>query len=174
MKIGSFTAIFLLTQHFSVFQIISRNWKHLINDEVQAKKVFWNVILHSSLCNASCKFFIKIESNQCFCKTYSESSKKEIVLLRDCKELFVQRFVEVFDRDESTWRPETKEQTTQMTLSYCDRTVRSSHRRLPIQIVVLKNFAIFTRKNLRWGLLSIKFFKNRLHHRCFSWILQNF
>ena len=53
-----------------------------------------------------CKFFIKIESN-CFSKTYSDiesmwsinSSKEEIVLSRDSKELFVQRFVKVFDQN---------------------------------------------------------------------------
>ena len=78
IKIGIFTAIFLLTQYFSVFQIISRNWKHLINDEVQAKKAFWNVILHSSLCNASCKFFIKIESNQRFVKHILNQARKKL------------------------------------------------------------------------------------------------
>ena len=47
-------------------------------------------------------FFIKIESNKCFSKTYSEieimwpiNSSKD-VLSRDSKELFVQRFVKVF------------------------------------------------------------------------------
>ena len=55
------------------------------------KFVFWHVILHSYLCNALFKFFIKIKSNQCSSKTYSEikstwrvkSSKEEIVLSRD-------------------------------------------------------------------------------------------
>ena len=64
IKIGIFTAIFLLTQHFSVFQIISRNWKHLINDEVQAKK--------------ACKFFIKIESNQRFVKHILNQARKKL------------------------------------------------------------------------------------------------
>ena len=58
-----FSAIFFLMWHSSVFQIITWNWKHLINRKVQGKKVFWHVILHSYLCNALCKFFIKIESN---------------------------------------------------------------------------------------------------------------
>ena len=91
----------------SLFQIIPRNWKHLNNRKVQGKKVFWHVILHSYLCNALCKVFIKIESNWCFSKTYSEiestwpinSRKEEIVLSRDDKELFVQRFVKVFDQN---------------------------------------------------------------------------
>ena len=94
-------AIFLLTWHSSIFQITPWNWKHLTNC-----KVFWHVILHSYLCNALCNFFIKIESN-CFSKTYSEikstwpikSSKEEIDLSRDSKELFEQRFVKVFDQN---------------------------------------------------------------------------
>ena len=53
-------------------------------------------------------FFIKIESNSRFSKTYSEiestwpinSSKEEIVLLRDSEEFFVQRFVKVFDQNQ--------------------------------------------------------------------------
>ena len=39
---------------------------------------------------------------------------------------------------------------------------RSSHHRCPIKKAVLKNFAIFKAKHLRWSL----FFKNRLQHRC--------
>ena len=52
-------------------------------------------------------FFIKIESNSCFSKTYFEiestwqmnSSKKEIVLSHDSKVLFVQRFVKVLNQN---------------------------------------------------------------------------
>ena len=56
----------------SVFQIILWNWKHLTNCNVQGKKVFWHMILHSYLYIALCKFFIKINVN-CFSKTYSET-----------------------------------------------------------------------------------------------------
>ena len=42
---------------------ISWNWKHLINRKMQAKKVFWCMILHSYFRNVLCKFFIKIKSN---------------------------------------------------------------------------------------------------------------
>ena len=73
---------------------------------VQGKKVFWHVILQSC---ALFKFFIIIESNQLFSKTYSEiegtwlidSSKEETFLSRDSKELFVQRFVKVFDKNQN-------------------------------------------------------------------------
>ena len=107
----------MLTRHSFVFQIIPWNWKHLTNHKVQGKKVFWHVILHSYLCNTLCKFFIKIEG-KCFSKTFSEiegtwpinSRKEEIVLSSDSKELFVQRFVKVFDQNWNTWRREIKEQ----------------------------------------------------------------
>ena len=93
-----FNAVFLLTRHSSVFQIVPWNRKYLTNLKVQGKKAFWHVILHSYLCISLCKCFIKIESKG-FSKTYSEtestwpinSSKLEIVLSRDSKELFVQR-----------------------------------------------------------------------------------
>ena len=52
----------MLTRRCSVFQIISWNWKHLINRRVQAKKVFWQMILHSYLCNVLRKFLIKMEA----------------------------------------------------------------------------------------------------------------
>ena len=90
----------MLTRHSFVFQIILWNWKHLTSHKVQGKKVFWHVILHIYLCNALCKFFIKIESNWCFSKTWPiNTSKEEILLSRDSEELFVQRFVEVFDQN---------------------------------------------------------------------------
>ena len=52
----------MLIRHSSIFQIISWNWKHLIKRTVQAKEVFWHVILISYLCKALCMFFVKIES----------------------------------------------------------------------------------------------------------------
>ena len=63
-------------------------------------------------------FFIKIESNSRFSKTYSEiettwpinSSKEEIVLSRDSKKLFVQHFVKVFDQNRK--QVETRNQRT--------------------------------------------------------------
>ena len=57
---------------------------------------------------------------------------------------------------ESTWRHEIKEQTLQLALLYCGRTVRSSHRRCSIKKTVLKNYAILTGKHLCWGLFLIK------------------
>ena len=59
------------------------------------------------MCNALCKLFLKVGSNHCFSKTYSEtentwpinSSKQEIILSHDSKELFVQRFDNVFDQN---------------------------------------------------------------------------
>ena len=120
--------------------------------KVQGKKVFWHVILHSYLCNALRKFFVKVESNWCFSKIYSEikstwpinSRKEEIVLSCDSKELFVHRFVKVFDQNQIHVGREIKEQAPQLTLLYRNRAVRSSHRRCCMRKLFLKFFAIST------------------------------
>ena len=44
---------------------------------------------------------------------------------------------------------------------------KSRHRSCSRRKAVLKNFAIFTGKQLCWGLFLIKFMKKRLQHRCF-------
>ena len=59
---------------------------------------------------------------------------------------------------------------------------RSSHQSCSIEKSVLKNFAIFTGKHLRWSLLLIDFrasrpatfFKSDSNTGIFLWILQNF
>ena len=53
---------------------------------------------------------------------------------------------------ESTWRCRINDQTPQLILLYCGRTVRRSHWRCSIKKAVHKNFAIFTRKHLYWDL----------------------
>ena len=49
-----------------------------------------------------------------------------------------------FIKIENTWMREIKGQTPQLTLLYCGRTVRNSHRRCSITKAVLNNFAIST------------------------------
>ena len=56
---------------------------------------------------------------------------------------------------ESTKRWEIKEETPQLTLLYCRRTVRSSHHKCIIKKAVHKNFAIFT-GNTCVGVFSLK------------------
>ena len=75
------------------------------------------MILHSYLCNALFKFFIKIENNvfpkhtlKSKAREEIKSSKEEIVLSRDSKELFGQRFVEVFHQNRK--HVETRNQRT--------------------------------------------------------------
>ena len=53
---------------FFLFQIISWNWKHLINFKAQAKKVFWHMMLHTCLCNALCRFSSKLKATNFFPK----------------------------------------------------------------------------------------------------------
>ena len=57
-----------------------------------------------------------------------------MILSHDNKELFVQRFVNVLIKIESTRRREIKEQALQLILLYRGRTVRSSHRNLFLKI----------------------------------------
>ena len=128
----------MLTRHSSAFQIIPWNWKILINRKVQENKVFWHIILHSSLRSA---FFIKIESN-CFSKTYSEiestwsinSSKEEIVLSRDIKYYLCNVSCEFL----KARRGAKLEQTPQLSLLYYGRAVRYNHRRCSIRKLFIK------------------------------------
>ena len=141
------------------------------------------------MCNDLCKFFIKIESN-CFSKTYSEiesmwsinSSKEEIVLSRDSKELFVQRFVKFFNKIESTWRRKIKEQAPQLTLLHRGAVLYCQKQ--PLQVLykkaILKNFAMST-GNTRVELLKkLQTFRPATllerdpSRGVFLWILQNF
>ena len=91
-----FNSAFLLTQHSFVFQIINRNWKHLVNCKVQAKNAVWHRILHSYLFYSLCiRFLTKLKSTNIFSKTYFEmegtfsinSINKEVVLSCDGKYL---------------------------------------------------------------------------------------
>ena len=134
-RIGIFTAIFLiqyflLTWYSSVFQIIAWNWKHLIKRKVQAKKVFWHVVLHSYLCNALCNFLSKLKAANGFQKHILKSKARD-QLIQARKKLFyhvmVKNVLSTFlIRIESTWRHEMKEQKLELTLLYCGRTVKSS------------------------------------------------
>ena len=75
---------------------------------------------------------------------------------------------------ESTWRRETKEQTPQLTLLYCGRTVRRSHGSCSIKNLFLKILqypqeepvleSLF--KKIA-GLQACRFIKKRPQHRCF-------
>ena len=146
----------------SVFQTIPWNWKHLTNRKVQRKKIFWHVILHSKCATLCVSFSSKSKVIKCFSKTYSEikstwsinSSKEELVLSRDSKELFVQRFMKVLIKIENMWRREIKEQAPEVTLQYCGKTIRSSH------------WGCCTRK------LFLKFCNTHRKHLCLSLFLK--
>ena len=65
---------------------------------MQTKQVFSHMILHSYLCNALCKSSIKIESNYCFSKRYSESKARD-QLIHAKKELFCRVIVKNYLRN---------------------------------------------------------------------------
>ena len=110
------------------------------------------------------------------------SSKQEIVLLRDDKELFVQRFVIVFDQNRKHVEMQNQRTGTPANFTLPYRTVRSSHQRCCIRKLFLNNFAISTGNTCA----GVFFFKNLQTFRLatllkrdpntgvFLWILQNF
>ena len=105
--------LFLLTLHSSVFQIISWNWKQLINHKVQAKKkVFWHMILHSYLYKALCKFSLKSKATNVFPKHILKSKARD-KSIQERKKLFCHVIVKnylfnvlcnLLMKFESTWR----------------------------------------------------------------------
>ena len=144
-----FDAIFLFTRHSSVFQTIPWNWEHLTNLKVQGKKVFRHLILHSYLCKALCKFFIKSESIVVFLKhilklKVRDQSVQARKKLCDSKELFVQRFVKVSDQN---WKHvEARNQITG-TPGYSTLPWQECQKQAPEVLYkkdILKNFAIST------------------------------
>ena len=66
------------------------------------------------------------------------SSKEEIVLSRDSKELFVQRFVKDFDQNWKDVEVQNQRTGTPAYFTYRGRTVRSSHWRCCIRKLFLK------------------------------------
>ena len=108
-----------------------------------------------------------------------KSSKEEINLSRDSKELFEQHFVKVFDQIRSKWRHEIKEQVAQLVLLYHGRTVRSSHwrcwiRNLFLSAISTGNTVLESIFKKSADLYTCNFIKKRPHHRCLLWVLQNF
>ena len=95
------------------------------------------------------KFFIKIESNY-FSKMYSEiksmwpikSSKEEIVLSSDSKELLEQRFVKVFNQNRKHVEAQNQRTDTPATVPCWDCQKQSPE--LLYKKTILKNFAIST------------------------------
>ena len=134
-----FNSIFSLTRHSSVFQIISWNWKHLTNHKVQAKKVFWHVMLHSYLRNALCKFLIKMFFQIIFWnRKHVINKSKQLFGHMIVKNFFSNVLRKFLIKIEGTCKRKNKEQTPQLTLLYCGRTVRSSNRRCSIRKLFLK------------------------------------
>ena len=142
----------MLTRPFSVFQIIPWIESLWPTGKCRGRESFgtWYYIVLSAILFI---FFIKIESN-CFSKTYSEiertlsinSSKEEMVLLRDSKKLYVLRFVWVFDQNRKhveAWNQRTD------TLTDFDSTVRSSHWKCSIRQLFLKSVGVCFLKSCR-------------------------
>ena len=137
----------MLTRHSSVFQIISWNPSTAKCRQRKSSDTLYYFAICATLCVS---FSSKPKPTNVFAKHIRKHVINQFKQRRNCfvtrsKELFVQRFVCKFlIKFESTSRREIKEQTLQLTLLYCGRTVRSSHRRFSIKKDVLKNFTITT------------------------------
>ena len=139
----------MFTRHFSVFQIIPWNWKHLTNRKLQVKKFFRHVMLHSYLCYALLlvlSFSSKSEAINVFpkhilkLKAHDQSIqvRKKLFCHAIIKNYFCNFSWKFLIKSENMWRREIKEQAPQLTLMCRGRTVRSSHRRCCIRKLFLK------------------------------------
>ena len=98
----------MLTRHSFVFQIIPWNWKPLINwstakcGKRNSFDTWYYIVLCATLCVSFHQNWIQLMFFQNIFwgrKHVINQFKQEIVLSRDNKELFVQRFVWVFDEN---------------------------------------------------------------------------
>ena len=145
----------MLTRLSSVFQVISCNWKHLINRKVQVKKVFWcYIVICATLCVC---FSSKLKATNVFPKLWklfvflNENYRKHVFIqFKFCRVIVKYYFCNVsykfLIKIENRWRCEIKEHTPQLTLLYCGITVTRSHWSCYIKKAILKTFAIFTAK----------------------------
>ena len=122
---------------------------------MQAKKVFWHVMLHSYSCNTLYKFFLsKSKVTNVFSKHFLKSKTRD-QSIQVTKTLFCHItvnnclcsvFCMFLIKIESKWSGEIQEQTLQLTLLYSGRTIRSSQWRCSVKKAVFKNLAMSTRK----------------------------
>ena len=137
----TFNSIFSLTRHSSVFKSyleIERTWPTTKCRRRNSFDTWYYIVICATLCVSF--------SSKCFSKSYSEiestwsinPSKEEIVWSHDSKEFFSNVLRKFLIKIEGTCKRENKEQTPQLTLLYCGRTVRSSNRRCSIRKLFLK------------------------------------
>ena len=120
-------------------------WKAPDQTQSAGKKVFWQMILHSYLCNTLLRFSSKSKAINVFPK-HSEiksmwpikSSKEKIVLSCDSKNYLSNVWWKFLIKIQSMWRCKIKEQTCQLTSLYRGTTVRSSHQKCCIRKQLLK------------------------------------
>ena len=151
----------MLTRHSSAFQVIHWNWKHLTSRQVHSKNT-----LHS--CATLCVSF----SSKSKARDQSIQARNKLFLI--VKNYLCNVLSKLLIKIESTWRRETKEQTPQLTLLYCGRTVRRIHGSCSIKNLFLKILqypqeepvleSLFKKVA---GLQACRFIKKRPQHRCF-------
>ena len=171
------------TWHTSVFQIIFCNWKHLINRKVQAKKVFWYMILHSyaTLCVS---FSSKSKATNVFPKHILElkardksiQSSKKLICHGIINNYLWNVLCKVLIKIESTWGAKSKMKHPRWLYSTVVALSEAATK------AVLKNFAISPQKTpvlespfkklQAWRPATL--LKRDPNTGIFLWILRNF
>ena len=127
----------MFTRHSSFFQIISWNWS------TTKWRQWYYIVICATLCVS---FSSKSKSTNVFPKRFLKSKARD-KSIQARNELLCHMTVKNYLRNvlckfliklESKWRREIKEQTHQLILLYCGRTVRSSHLRFCVEKLFLK------------------------------------
>ena len=122
--------MFLMARYPSLFQIISQNWKHLINGKTQAeillltrdiKQLFVQRFMYVFHQNWKQLFFQNIFWNR---KHVINQARKKVFCHLIVKNYLCNVLCKLLIKIERTWRREIKEQAPTLTLLYCGRTPR--------------------------------------------------
>ena len=150
MYARTFTTIFLI-QYFCLHGIVpfSKSYPEIESTWSTASAGFWHITYYIAICATLCvSFWSKSKATDVFPKNILKSkardksiqARKKWYCHVTVKNYFCYVLWKFLIKIESTWRREIKEQAPQLTLFYCGRTARSSHRRWSIKKAVLKNF----------------------------------
>ena len=132
----------MLTRHSSIFQTTKCKWR-------KSSDKWYYIVICVTL---GVSFSSKSETTNVFPK-HILKSKAHDKSIQIRKNLFCHLIVKNYlcnglckclIKIKGMWKHKIKEQTSQLTLLYCGRTVRSSHQRCSVKKAVLKNFTIST------------------------------
>ena len=153
------------------------NWKHLPNGQVQRKKVFWALKLHSYLCN---NFSSQSKAINVFPKDILKSKACD-QSIQARKKLFCHMIVKnylcsmkVFDQNRKYTEVQNQRQGTQLTLLYCGRTIKCSHQSCCIRELFLKILQYPQETPVLESIADLRTNKRDPSTGAYLWILQDF